>query len=231
MEQLRICRTCKQEKPLSEFNKDNRHSSGYATQCKECKRAYDKSRYEKVKNNPEFHAKKLEHGQKYRETHKEQIKNYSTEYNMRPEVVSRKATWYQEKMSKMSIKERLELMVKRASHRAKLKEVDFNITWEDIEYVEICPILEIPLNWGETSNEGGRNINTPSLDRINPELGYIKGNVKVISTLANMMKSSASKEQIHLFCKNIDKYLENEEIVRPAEKKESAEQEDKEPLG
>jgi hypothetical protein len=231
MEQLRICRTCKQEKPLSEFNKDKRHSSGYATQCKECKRAYDKSRYEKVKNNSEFRAKKLEHGQKYRETHKEQIKKYSTEYNMRPEVVTRKATWYQEKMSKMSIKERLELMVKRASHRAKLKEVDFNITWEDVEYVEICPILEIPLNWGETSNEGGRNVDTPSLDRINPELGYVKGNVKIISTLANMMKSSASKEQIRLFCKNIDKYLENEEIVRPADKKESAEQEDKEPLG
>lgn len=43
MEELRICRTCKKEKPLSEFNKDKRHSSGYATQCKECKRAYDKA--------------------------------------------------------------------------------------------------------------------------------------------------------------------------------------------
>ena len=187
--------------------------------------------YEKVKNDPEFHAKKLEHGQKYRETHKEQIKNYSTAYNIIPEVVERKATWYQEKMSKMSIKERLELMVKRASHRAKLKEVDFNITWEDIEYVEICPILEIPLNWGETSNEGGRNVDTPSLDRINPELGYVKGNVKIISTLANMMKSSANKEQIRMFCKNIHNYLENEEIVRPTENLESVEQEDKEPLG
>lgn len=29
--ELGICRTCKQEKPLSEFNKDKRHSSGYAT--------------------------------------------------------------------------------------------------------------------------------------------------------------------------------------------------------
>ena len=157
--------------------------------------------------------------------------NYSTEYNMRPEVVERKATWYQEKMSKMSIKERLELMVKRASHRAKLKEVNFDITWEDVEYVEICPILEIPLNWGETSNEGGRNIDTPSLDRINPELGYVKGNVKIISTLANMMKNSATNEQIQIFCKNIHNYLENEEIVRPTEKKESVEQEDKKPLG
>ena len=142
---------------------------------------------------------------------------------MRPEVIERKATWYQEKISKMTIKERLKLMVKRAKDRAKLKNVEFNITWEDIEYVDICPILEIPLNWGETSNEGGRNIDTPSLDRINPSLGYIKGNVKIISTLANMMKSSANREQISLFCKNINKYIENEEIVQTIENNESIE--------
>lgn len=223
MEETRICRTCKKEKPLSEFNKDKRHSSGYATQCKECKRAYDRARYEKIKNDPEFHSKKLQHGKKYRESHKEQIHKYSSEYNMRPEVIERKATWYQEKMSKMTIEERLKLMVKRAKDRAKLKNVEFNITWEDIEYVNTCPILEIPLNWGEASNEGGRNIDTPSLDRINPSLGYIKGNVKIISTLANMMKSSANREQINLFCKNINKYIENEEIVQTIENNESIE--------
>lgn len=231
MEETRICRTCKKEKPLSEFNKDKRHSSGYATQCKECKRAYDRARYEKIKNDPEFHSKKLQHGKKYRESHKEQIHKYSSEYNMRPEVIERKATWYQEKMSKMTIEERLKLMAKRAKDRAKLKNVEFNITWEDIEYVDICPILEIPLNWGETSNEGGRNIDTPSLDRINPSLGYIKGNVKIISTLANMMKSSANREQINLFCKNINKYIENEEIVQTIENNESIELQNKESIG
>lgn len=217
MEELRICRTCKKEKPLSEFFKDKRHSSGYATQCKECKRAYDRARYEKIKDNPEFHTKKLEHNAKYRELHKEQIKEYSTIYNMRPGVIERKASWYQEKISKMSTEDRLKLMVKRAKSRAELKNVDFNITWEDIKYTDICPILEIPLNWGETSNEGGRNIDTPSLDRIDPKLGYIKGNVKIISTLANMMKSSANRNQIQMFCKNIFKYLDSEEIVRTIE--------------
>jgi hypothetical protein len=230
MEELRICRTCKQEKPLSEFNKDKRHSSGYATQCKECKRAYDRARYEKVKSDPEFHMKKLQHGAKYRELHKEKIQTYSTVYNTRPEVIERKASWYQEKMSKMSIEDRLKLMVRRAKSRAEIKNVPFNITWKDVDYVNICPILGIPLNWGETSNEGGRNIDTPSLDRINPKLGYVKGNVRIISTLANMMKSSATKEQIEVFCKNIFKYLDNEEIVQSIENKESIELEDKEPL-
>lgn len=44
------------------------------------------------------------------------------------------------------------------------------------------------------------------------------------------MKSSANKEQIDLFCKNIDKYINNEEIVRPTENGESVELRDKEPL-
>ena len=228
MEEVRICRTCKKEKLLKEFNKDKRHSSGYATQCKECKRIYENSRYEKIKNDPEFHKKKLEHGKKYRENHKDKIREYSIEYNNKPEVIERKANWYQTKMSTITKEDRLKLMVKRAKNRAILKEVPFNITWEDIEYVEYCPILEILLNWGETSNEGGRNIDTPSLDRINPKLGYIKGNVKIISTLANMMKSSASTKQIKTFCKNISKYIENEEIVQPIENNKSIELQNKE---
>jgi hypothetical protein len=62
--ETKICRTCKKEKPLSEFNKDRRQKDGFATQCKECKHAYDKARYERIKNDPEYHTKKLEHGEK-----------------------------------------------------------------------------------------------------------------------------------------------------------------------
>lgn len=131
----------------------------------------------------------------------------------------------------MSKEERLKLMVKRAQDRAKLKNVKFDISWKDVKYVTVCPILEIPLNWGETTNEGGRNIDTPSLDRIIPELGYIKGNVRIISNLANMMKNSANRKQLETFTKNIFKYLDNEEIVQPIENKESIELEDKELLG
>ena len=45
------------------------------------------------------------------------------------------------------------------------------------------------------------------------------------------MKNCASAQELLTFSKNINKYMNKEDIVRPAENIESAEQEDKEPLG
>lgn len=118
-------------------------------------------------------------------------------------------------------------MISRAKYRAEEKSIPFSITKEDLVYTEICPLLEIPLNW----KGGPREDNTPSLDRVIPELGYIPGNVRIISNLANMMKSSANFSQLITFAKNINNYLENKDIVQSIEKnKESIELEDKEPL-
>lgn len=221
------CCQCGQIKPLEEFVKDNRRKDGHSTLCKECKRAKDRTRYHERKNDSEYHAKKLEHQANYRKNHKEQIDAYSYEYNARPEVIERKAEWHQEKNNKKSISDKIKSMLIRAKNRSEEKNVPFNITIEDITFTEICPLLNIPLNW----NDGPRDKNTPSLDRIIPELGYVKGNVKIISNLANTMKNCASTQELLTFSKNINKYMNKEDIVRPAENIESAEQEDKEPLG
>jgi hypothetical protein len=68
-------------------------------------------------------------------------------------------------------------------------------TWKAIEYPKVCPVLRIELDWGMN----GRQPNSPSLDRINPKFGYIKGNVMMISDLANSMKNSATPEQLKQF--------------------------------
>lgn len=206
----KICCCCGQEKPLEEFVKDNRRKDGRSTLCKECKRERDRNRYAQLKNDPEYHAKKLAQGAKYRKKHAEHIKEYSNEYNMRPEVIERKAEWHQQNKSSRSISTKLQDMVTRAKNRAIEKGVPFNLSKEDIKFVEVCPLLNIPLNW----KGGPRDKNTPSLDRIVPEKGYVKGNVRIISNLANMMKSYASNEELKTFAQNINKYMENEEIVQ-----------------
>jgi hypothetical protein len=47
----------------------------------------------------------------------------------------------------------------------------------------VCPVLGIPIVLGEQRSE-----NSPSLDRITPKLGYVPGNVRVISDKANRLK-------------------------------------------
>jgi hypothetical protein len=92
--------------------------------------------------------------------------------------------------------------------RAKQKNLDFNL---DVEYLfnipsDNCPIFDFKLSWGESKNKA--TFNSPSLDRIDPTKGYIKGNVQWVSHLANTMKNNASKEQLVLFANWILKTYE-----------------------
>lgn len=229
----KICSCCKQEKPLSEFTKDKRSKDGHFRECKECKNRKMRERYEKIKNDPEYQRKKKLASAKYKEAHRDEIRIKAMEYNNRPEVIERKANWYRNKEATKPIEEKLKETLARVKNRAKLKAVPFNLTLEDLEnaYTLTCPILGIELNWYNPRNEGGRAEDTPALDRIDPKKGYVKGNVAFISTLANMMKSSASRKQIEVFCKNIFKYLDSEDIVQTIDNNESIELEDKELLG
>ena len=83
-------------------------------------------------------------------------------------------------------------MLKGARYRSKKDNIPFNLTIQDIIVPEYCPVLRyIKL---ETSKEGKHKYNSPSLDRIIPKLGYIKGNVRVISFRANNIKSDGNAE-------------------------------------
>lgn len=84
-------------------------------------------------------------------------------------------------------------MLIRARSRAKLVGIPFNLTIEDIVIPQFCPILGIELVSRQTKGYGP---SSPSLDRIIPKLGYIKGNVRVISARANLLKNDASIEEL-----------------------------------
>lgn len=85
--------------------------------------------------------------------------------------------------------------------RAKNKNIPFDL---DLEYLFIlapfnCPVLGTPLAWCEKHDKRGPKNNSPSLDRIDPEKGYVKGNVMWMSQLANAMKNNATKEELKQF--------------------------------
>jgi hypothetical protein len=85
----------------------------------------------------------------------------------------------------------LQSLVVSAKARATTKGLPFDLTPEDLILPEVCPVLGIAMSWGSAiANE------TPSIDRMVPELGYVKGNCKIISMKANRLKNNATKEEL-----------------------------------
>jgi hypothetical protein len=83
-------------------------------------------------------------------------------------------------------------LVQLARHRSKKKNIPFDITADDIEVTEYCPILGIKLSKGK----GKLHDFSATIDRINPELGYVPGNVIVISHRANRLKGNGTSEEL-----------------------------------
>lgn len=82
--------------------------------------------------------------------------------------------------------------------RAKKLGLPFDL---DVPYVQdmlnardVCPLLDVPYDDGRYKQ---------SVDKIIPELGYVKGNVWIISYRANSIKNDASLEELELITKNL----------------------------
>ena len=93
-------------------------------------------------------------------------------------------------------------MLTRAKSRAKQSNIPFNLELTDIVIPEKCPLLGIPI---EIQPKKGYHPNSPSLDKIIPEKGYIKGNVWVISNRANTLKNDATLQELKTLVENLEK--------------------------
>ena len=91
-------------------------------------------------------------------------------------------------------------MLARAKSRAKKNNLAFNIELDDIVIPERCPLLGIKIESTEVRN----SPNNPSLDKIIPEKGYIKGNVWVISNRANTLKNDATLQELKTLVENLE---------------------------
>jgi hypothetical protein len=90
-----------------------------------------------------------------------------------------------------------------ARGRAELKGVAFQLTVEDVKIPEFCPVLGIPLRHGV----GKPCDNSPTIDRIVPEVGYVPGNILIISYRANRIKNNASFWEMRMMVEFYEEHI------------------------
>lgn len=91
----------------------------------------------------------------------------------------------------------------RAKSRAARKGLEFTLLISDIVIPEFCPLLGIKLIRGYKKI----SANSPSLDRINPNKGYTKENIWVISNRANTAKQNLSFKELKMLADNLEQKI------------------------
>ena len=81
-------------------------------------------------------------------------------------------------------------MLVNARARARHAGVPFELSEEDFEIPPVCPVLGMVLKPGR--GRRGPTEASPTLDRITPSRGYVRGNIVVVSWRANRLKSDAT---------------------------------------
>jgi hypothetical protein len=165
--------------------------------------------------------KRAEYSKKYYQENKEKRKEQNKKYYQenKEKQMERNKKYYQEnkeKINKHAKQYRLEnkehWMCCTSKVRAKQKNLPFNLSTEYLKEIwpedNKCPALGITMKKGDFCVTD----HSPTLDRIIPELGYTKGNVQVVSALANRIMSDATVDQVMAVAKHyekITKELEN----------------------
>jgi len=138
-------------------------------------------------------ATAVEWQQTNKERHNEAVARYA---RRRPDITKAASTKYRNK-NKGTIPYVQRAMISRAKIRAAKQGYPFSIAVKDIQDVwpkdNTCPVLGIPFDISGTDIQ-----RCASLDKIVPELGYVPGNILVISYRANSIKQDATISELSM---------------------------------
>lgn len=132
--------------------------------------------------------KQKQYHKEYRKIHEKELLEYRAVN--RDEILKKRRSKY--KKDKYDPKQQAIRLYDNAKLRASRQSLPFDIDVSDIIIPEQCPVLGIPLQVGV----GRPTDNSPTLDKIIPELGYVKGNVIVVSYKANRIKTDATIDEL-----------------------------------
>jgi len=98
----------------------------------------------------------------------------------------------------VTVEEHWILRSKRGNKRKQRSEL--SIEYYKSLIVDTCPYLNLKLTYDNF--EGRMPDNYATLDKIDPNKGYVEGNVQIVSFRANTLKSNATLEELKLIVKN-----------------------------
>ena len=211
-EQTKACSKCGIVKPLSEFSKQASLPGGRKHQCKACDAKYHKQYY--TENREQLLIDQAEYAKTHPEVCQKAKKKYA-DANIDKIRESRKVANLTPKRKENKAKTARKFKESNSAHtlfiqtrsRARKSGIPFTIEETDLLIPEICPVLGIPLFWTQRTRSG----NTPSIDRIIPNLGYTPDNIAVISWRANRLKNDGTAEELH----RIADWMDTQPLTRP----------------
>lgn len=87
-------------------------------------------------------------------------------------------------------------IVKRSEARKKGLPYNLDSTYLESLWTGVCPVLGLSLNVPMKDAKGRGSLHTAHLDRIDPNKGYVVGNVAWLSGRANRIKYDATLEEL-----------------------------------
>jgi len=84
-------------------------------------------------------------------------------------------------------------VLRSAKIRSKAMGIPFNLDIDDLVLPEKCPVFGTKIHWSNKITD-----DTPSLDRLVPSKGYVKGNVTFMSYKANRMKNNGTLQELEM---------------------------------
>lgn len=184
---IKKCAKCGEEKSFEEFNKAKGRKDGLNPYCKACCREYRNVNREKILAQKKAHY--YENVEILREKNRQKYQKNKGRYRQsQVDYYSDPNNW-------------LKRMLMKSKERAREVGLEHNLTIEDLPNPpKTCPYLNIELTYCLGKGQLPSNA---SLDRIDSEKGYVKGNVQIISRKANTMKNNASNKELLEFAKNV----------------------------